>query len=88
MFSTQNQIIVSPFVHIFDIITLFAAECEDPKISISGEGLKNQIYIISFSLSCSFAFFYFQDTVKVVKQFMARDPDQLNFTLMALIKNS
>ena len=32
-----NQIIVSPFVHIFDIISLFAAELEDPKI---GTGVK------------------------------------------------
>ena len=30
-----NQIIVSPFVHIFDIIfSLFAAEFEEPKIDI------------------------------------------------------
>ena len=29
-----NQIIVSPFLHIFDIISLFAAEFEDPKIGI------------------------------------------------------
>ena len=34
-----NQIIVSPFVHIFDIISLFAAELEKPKIGISGKGL-------------------------------------------------
>ena len=27
-----NQIIVSPFVHIFDIISLFAAKLEEPKI--------------------------------------------------------
>ena len=29
-----NQIIVSPFVHIFDIKSLFAAELEEPKIGI------------------------------------------------------
>ena len=29
-----NQKIVSPFVHIFDIISLFAAELEEPKISM------------------------------------------------------
>ena len=29
-----NQIIVSPFVHIFDIISLFAAELEEPKLGI------------------------------------------------------
>ena len=34
-----NQIIVFPFVHIFDIISLFAAEFEEPKIGIEGEGL-------------------------------------------------
>ena len=35
-----SQIIVSPFVHIFDIISLFAAELEVPKIGISGKGLE------------------------------------------------
>ena len=34
-----NQIIVSQFVHFFDIISLFAAEFEKPKIDISGKGL-------------------------------------------------
>ena len=29
-----NLIIVCPFAHIFDIISLFAAELEDPKIGI------------------------------------------------------
>ena len=39
-----NQIFKSPFVHIFDIISLFAAEFEKPKIGISGKGLsKNQL---------------------------------------------
>ena len=35
-----NQMIVSPFVHIFDIISLFVAEFKEPKIGISGKGLK------------------------------------------------
>ena len=34
-----NQIIVSPFVHIFDTKISFAAEVEEPKIGISGKGL-------------------------------------------------
>ena len=34
-----HQIIVSPFVHIFDSISIFAAEFEEPKIGISGKGL-------------------------------------------------
>ena len=34
-----NQIIVSAFVHIFDIISLFAAEFEEPNIGISGKRL-------------------------------------------------
>ena len=29
-----NQIIVSPFVHIFDIVSLYAAESEEPRIGI------------------------------------------------------
>ena len=35
----HNQIIVYPFVHIFDIISA-AAEFKEPKIGISGKGLK------------------------------------------------
>ena len=35
-----NQIIVSRVIHIFDIIFLFAAELEEPKIGISGKGLR------------------------------------------------
>ena len=35
----HNKIIVSPFVHIFDIISLFAAELEEPKIGMSDKGL-------------------------------------------------
>ena len=35
-----NQMIVSSFAYIFDIKSLFAAEMEEPKINISGKGLK------------------------------------------------
>ena len=35
-----NQITVSPFVHIFYIKSLFAAELEEPKVGISGIGLR------------------------------------------------
>ena len=35
-----KHIIVSPFVHIYDIISLFAAELEEPRIGISGKGLR------------------------------------------------
>ena len=35
-----SQIIVSPFFHNFAIISLFATELEEPKISMSGKGLK------------------------------------------------
>ena len=35
-----SKIIVSPFDHIFDIISLFAAELDDPNIGIPGKGLK------------------------------------------------
>ena len=35
-----NQKIVSPFLNIFEIISWFATELEEPKIGISGKGLK------------------------------------------------
>ena len=35
-----NQINVTPFVHMFDLISIFATEFEEPKIGISGKGLK------------------------------------------------
>ena len=38
-FFLLSQIIVFPFVQIFDIISLFAAELEEPKIGIPGKGL-------------------------------------------------
>ena len=34
-----NQKIVSPFIYIFDIISLFVAESEEPKIGIWSRGL-------------------------------------------------
>ena len=37
-----NQITVSPFVHIFDIISIFAPEFAEPKTGISGIGLRQQ----------------------------------------------
>ena len=42
MFSTR--VIVSPFAHIFDIISLFAAELEEPKIGISIKGLSSTMF--------------------------------------------
>ena len=43
-----NPIIVSPFFHIFDIISLFAAELEEPKIGISGKGLSHSHTVTPF----------------------------------------
>ena len=40
MFSTQSDNCIPYFVHIFDIISLVAFELEEPKIGISGKGLK------------------------------------------------
>ena len=34
-----NQKIISPFVNIYDIISLFAAELEEPKIGMWDKGL-------------------------------------------------
>ena len=45
-----NQKIVSPFVIIFDIISLFAAELEEPKIGMWGKGLKDLIEALASTL--------------------------------------
>ena len=44
MFTSKfnNCIPIYPLWHIFDIISLFAAELEEPKIGISGEGWRWQ----------------------------------------------
>ena len=39
-----NLKILFPYVNIFYIISLFAAELEEPKIGISGKGLKSFFY--------------------------------------------
>ena len=46
------QIIASQFVHILDIISLFAAELEEPKIGISGKGLSSDLRH-AFTLLCA-----------------------------------
>ena len=33
-----NQIIVSPFIHIFEVVSFLVAELEEPKIGLSGKG--------------------------------------------------
>ena len=37
------QMALTPFVYIFDVISLFAAEFEKPKIGISGKGLNSPL---------------------------------------------
>ena len=52
-----NQIIVTPFVHIFDII--YTTESDEPKIGISGKGLygledagfNDMVVLFSFNLT-------------------------------------
>ena len=39
-----NQKIVSPFVNIYDIISLFTSELEEPKIGMSDKGLKGPLH--------------------------------------------
>ena len=48
-----NQIILSQVFHIFDIISLFAAEFEERKIDISGKGFKltNRVSLNTLQLS-------------------------------------
>ena len=54
-----NQITVSPFVHIYGIISLFAAELEKPKIGISGKGLYKRA--VTQSRAIMFPLFSFAD---------------------------
>ena len=52
-----NQKIVSPFAHIFAIISLFAAELEEPKFGISGKGLFNTVNVkvkLAFNIHCNY----------------------------------
>ena len=41
-----NQKTVSPFHNIYVIISLFAAELEEPKIGISGKRLNDQLIVL------------------------------------------
>ena len=45
-----NQRLVCPFVNIYDIISLFGAELEEPKIGKSGKGLKGHLSCTCISL--------------------------------------
>ena len=47
-FFLLNQITVSPFVHIFDIISLLAVELEEPKIGLLGKGLTHEWVVKGF----------------------------------------
>ena len=44
--SLLNQIIASPFIHNFCIISLFASEFGEPKIGISGKGLRDAVMLL------------------------------------------
>ena len=49
-----NQKIVSQFVLIFDIISLFAAELEEPRMGLSGKGLKDTTKHLKLTLTVKF----------------------------------
>ena len=56
-----NQITVSPFVHIFDIIFLFAVELEEPRICISGKRvnkISSQQLTHDGSYMCVYVFYH------------------------------
>ena len=52
MFCTQSDN-CTPFVHIFDIIFLFATELQEPKIGLLGKGLTLSHKIPGFLHACS-----------------------------------
>ena len=47
-----NQKTVSSFVNIFDIVSLFAAELEEPKIAISSKGLTFENIETTITIYC------------------------------------
>ena len=51
-----SQIIVSPSVHIFDIISLFASELDKPKIGISAIGSNSSYFFTTLHSFCQEAF--------------------------------
>ena len=53
-----NQIILSSFVHIFDIASLFGAKFEKPTIGISGKGLIFMLQTPPFFFQCQKGPFY------------------------------
>ena len=55
-FSTQSDNCIPICVHIFDILSLFATESEEPKISIWGKGLTLYQIILSFKEIYNLAF--------------------------------
>ena len=52
-----NQITVSAFVHIFDIISLFVVQLKEPKIGISGKVLRRKCKFMAVALALS-SYFY------------------------------
>ena len=81
-----NQILVSLLVHIFDIIFLFAAELEEPKIGISGKGLKKDQYILQFvQLFCSLS--PFQTIMNVNKPDKGNKLSTLKLTNSCIVSN-
>ena len=81
-----NQIPVSLFVHNFDITSLFAAELEEPKIGISGKGLKKDQYILQFiQLFCSLS--PFQTIMNVNKPDKGNKLSTLKLTNSCIVSN-
>ena len=74
-----NQIIVCPFVHIFDVISLFAAELEDPKIGIWGKGL------ILWNTIIMSKFIHINKTLNIWRYFPLMTSNQ---TILRKIKNA
>ena len=62
-----NQIIVCPFVHSFDTTSLFDAELEEPKIGISGKGLKSLTIIMYLLFVSDFLSFFFSLYLSLLK---------------------
>ena len=90
-----NQEIVFPFLNIFNIISLFAAELQEPKTGMWGKDLKVWKYIFQKISLVSNMIFYTPRTINIELNDKELFMDDNNFTItvtncveIAILKNS
>ena len=78
-----KQITLSPFVHICDIISLFAIELEEPEIGMSVKGLIGQAIeisdVINSTKTCAFTLNAIYDLDKLAS--LKKKPGEVSITI-------